>query len=809
MFKYFFKITLRNLFKSKGYSILNIFGLAIGIACAGLIFLWVENELNFDNNNVNKDRIYLVKTNDKVDDGVFTHSSTPGPLAPSMQATFPGIESTCRTTEGDNSDLFTIGNKAITASGKYVEPSFFNIFTLPFAEGDAKSAFTQLHSIVITQKTARKFFGEDKEVIGKTVRINHKQDYVVSAVLKDLPENSTLQFEWVAPFKVWYDENPREARWFNFGLTTYVELKPGANADLINRQLLNPFYDFTTQEMEKDKSSVHVFLFGMNDWHLRDDFNDGKPTGSGKIQYVRLFSLIAWIILFIACINFMNLATAGSESRSKEIGVKKVLGSGKKRLILQFMGEALAMAFVAAVVAVIIMTLVLPAFNSLVQKQLSLGLNNPYHLFAIVVLALMCGLVAGSYPSLYLSSFNPVFVLKGIKVKTGSAAIIRKGLVIVQFAVSIILIISTIIIYRQIRHVKSRDLGYNKDNLVQIDATGDVVKNFSAIKQDLLNTGFIKNAALADHTTIDGGNNTTGIYWQGKDPKSNIVISQRLVSREFMSTAGMQLIGGRDFQPEDEIKFDENNKPSNQGGVMNVIVTESMEKLLGKGSAIGKILSRQNDDQTYQMQVVGVIKDYVYGNMYGQSAPVVFYDIPRAASLLYVRIAPHKDPKYALNEIASVLKKDNPAYPFRYRFVYDQFNQKFSNEMLISRLSRVFAALAILISCLGLFGLAAYTAERRTKEIGVRKVLGASVSNLAGLLSKDFLKLVLLSCLVAFPLAWLVMNNWLQNFKYRTTINWWIFLIAGIIALLIALITVSFQAIKAAIANPVKSLRTE
>ena len=809
MLRIFLKTTFRNLWRNRGYSYLNIFGLAIGIACAGLIFLWVEDEANFDSNNVKKDRIYLVKTNDKVDDGVFTHSSTPGPLAPTVQSTIPGIERTCRTTEDGTSFLFTIGNKAVNASGKYVEPSFFSMFTLPFVQGNEASAFSQLHSIVITEKTAKKFFGDEKDVIGKTVRIDKKQDYVVSGVLKDLPKNSTLQFEWLAPFKVWYDENPWATKWGNFGLTTYVELKPRVDAASINRQFLNPFYDFTTQKIESDKSSVHVFLFGMNDWHLRDDFDNGKSTGSGQILYVRLFSIIAWIILFIACINFMNLATAGSEKRSKEIGVRKVLGSGKKRLIVQFIGEAIFMALLAAVVAVILMFLLLPAFNSLVQKDLSLGLTNPYHFIALMLLAVICGFVAGSYPSLYLSSFNPVFVLKGIKLKTGSAALIRKGLVVTQFAVSTILIISTIIIYQQIQHVKTRDLGYNKDNLMQIDAQGDIVKDFPAIKQDLINTGFVKDAALADHTTIDGGNNTTSIYWQGKDPNSILVISQRLVSGEFMSTTGMHIKEGRDFQPTDAVEFGNNHMPKDSNQNFNVIVTQSMEKLLGKGSAIGKTMERPFNNGTFHLRVTGVVKDYVYGDMYGQSAPVIFFDLPDAASLLYVKITPQSNPENALAKIAAVMIKDNPAYPFEYKFVDDQFNQMFLSEMLISKLSRVFAALAILISCMGLFGLAAYTAERRTKEIGVRKVLGASVSGIAALLSKDFLKLVMVSCIVAFPIAWLMMNDWLQNYQYRVTISWWIFLVAAVIAILIALLTVSFQAIKAAIANPVKSLRTE
>jgi putative ABC transport system permease protein len=810
MLKNFFKTTIRSLLKNRGYSFLNIFGLAIGIACAGFIFLWVEDEVNFDSNNLKKDRLFIIKTNNKVDDGVYTHSSTPGPLAASLQATIPGVANTCRTTEDVTSMLFGIGNKSVYASGNYADPSLFSLFTLPFIKGNAGSAFSQLYSIVITEKAAKKFFGDEKNIIGRIVRMDNKQDYIVSGVLKDLPENSSLQFEWLAPFEVWYNENKEWVhQWNNFGITTYVELKPAADAAAINKRLLNPLYDFTTQKNESSVSSVHEFLFSMNDWHLRNDFDNGKETGSGRIQYVHLFTIIAWIILLIACINFMNLATAGSEKRSREIGVRKVLGAGRKMLVFQFIGEVIFMALVATVVAVFIMILILPSFNLLVQKNLSLGLANPIHFTALLLLALTCGVVAGSYPSLYLSSFNPVFVLKGIKLKTGSAAFIRKGLIVTQFAVSIVLIISTVIIYQQIQHIKSRDLGYNKNNLLQIDAQEDVIKSFASIKQDLLNTGGVENAALADHETISDGNNTTSINWPGKTPNTNIVISQRLISGEFMSTTGMHIIEGRDFTPTDVVILNDKHRPKDSLQPFNVIITQSMEKLLGKGSAIGKTMERPGNMGTFKLVVIGVVKDYVYGDMYGESAPVIFYDIPQEAKLMYVRTKANSDAESALAKIGAVMKKNNPAYPFEYKFVDDQFNAQFLSETLISKLSRVFASLAVIISCLGLFGLAAYTAERRKKEIGVRKVLGASVPGIAALLSKDFIKLVCISCIVAFPIAWWMMHSWLQAYQYRIHISSWIFLIAGILAILIALLTVSFQAIRAATANPVKSLRTE
>ncbi len=795
MFKNYFKTTFRNLWKNKTYSFLNIFGLAIGIACAGLIFLWVEDEVNFDKFNVKKDRLYFVKVNQKYDSYVFTHGSTPGVLAPAMQAEIPGVANTCRMTEGNPSLLFSIGDKSVYATGKFVEPSLFSMFTLPFVQGDAKNAFSQLYSLVITEKTAKKFFGNIRNVVGKTVRFENKQDYVITGVLKDIPANSSLQFEWLAPFQIWYQVSPWAHEWGNGSLDTYVELKPGTDPESVNKQLHNYI------QKRAPASISHPFLFGMNDWHLYDKFENGKQTGGGQIEYVRMFSLIAWIILFIACINFMNLATARSEKRAREVGVRKVLGAGKKTLIIQFIGEALFMAMLAAIAAVLIISVALPAFNTIVQKSLFIGFGNPLHLIALLLITIICGLVAGSYPSLYLSSFNPVFVLKGLKLKSGSAAFIRKGLVVLQFTVSIVLIIGTIIIFQQIQHVKSRNLGFNKDNLLEVSVHGDMANHFSAIKQDLINTGVAENAALSDHTTIDGGNNTDGLSWSGKTPGSKVLVSGRRVTPEFFSVSGMKILDGRDLHESDSVNVDAKQ--------INTVITQSLSKLMGKESPIGKILFNEGDPST-KLTVVGVVNDYVYGNMYGQPDPVIFTWLQsQNASVMYVRIKPQGNTEQALAKIEAVMKKDNPAYPFEYKFVDDQFNQMFLSEMLVSKLSRVFAALAIIISCLGLFGLAAYTAERRTKEIGIRKVLGATAAGLAGLLSKDFLQLVFVSCLVAFPLAWWAMNKWLQSYTYRITISWWVFVIAGFAAIFIALMTVSFQTVKAAIANPVKSLRTE
>jgi putative ABC transport system permease protein len=797
MIKSFFKTALRSLLKNKTYSFLNIFGLAIGIACAGLIFLWVENEVNFDNFNVKKDRLYFVRVNSILNDRVFTHGSSPGVLGPALQKEIPGITNTCRTTENRTRLLFTIGDKSMYASGIYTESSLFDMFTFPFVQGSPKTAFSQLHSLVITEKTAKKFFGSDSRVLGKTVRVDNKQDYVITGVLKDIPENSSIDFEWVAPFKIWYDQSPWAWQWGNNCLSTYVELKSDASEASVNKLM----YNFV--QKREPTSTGHVFLFGMKNWNLYGDFENGKPTGGGRITYVHMFSVIAWIILLIACINFMNLSTARSEKRAREVGVRKVLGAGKGKLVVQFFGEAIFMAFISALLAVIIITLTLPAFNILVQKNLALDLGSPAHLPGILGITLICGFVAGSYPSLYLSSFNPVFVLKGIKMKAGGASLVRKGLVVLQFTISIVLIICTVIIFQQIQHVKERNLGFDKDNLIEVSMQGDMNKHFDAIRQDLIASGFVDNAALADHATIYGGNNTDGLTWQTKTPGNKILISWRSVTPEFFSTQGMKIREGRDFYITDSLNYDLTNIKA------NVIITESFARLLGGGSPLGKTISDENDTLLHAV-VVGVVQDYVYGDMYGKPDPVIFFSTaPRFENTLYIHTRPHRNTEQALAKIEAIAKKYNPVYPFEYRFVNDQFNDMFQSEMLMSKLSRVFATLAIIISCLGLFGLAAYTAERRIKEIGIRKVLGASVAGVAGLLSADFLKLVLVSVLLAFPMAWWTMDKWLQNYAMRVDIHWWVFAAAGIVAILIALVTISFQAIRAAVANPITSLRSE
>ncbi len=785
MFKNYLKTTFRSLWKNKGYSFLNIFGLAIGIACAALIFLWVEDEMSYNDYFNNKENLYKIKDQQTYDGNTFTFDATPGPLAKNIKAEIPGIKNTARATWG-NQSLFSIGDKTIFESGVYVDSSFLSMFPLRFINGNPAAPFSELYSMVISQKMAEKFFGST-DVIGKSLKVDNKQDYVISGVFKDLPENVSFKFDWLAPFKIYEEQNQWLQQWGNNGVITYVQTESNANIASINKKLYN-YLDTKTSGL-----SAKFSIYPMTRWRMYDSFKNGKEI-PGRIKYVNLFSLIAWIILLIACINFMNLSTARSEQRAREVGVRKVLGAGKGKLIGQFMGEALVMALLSAVLAVAIVSGVLPAFNSLVEKQLTLNIFNPVHIFSLLSIALICGVIAGSYPAFYLSSFNPVKVLQGLKIKTGnSAAFIRKGLVILQFSISIILIISTIIIYRQINHVKSRDLGYNKENLMYLEAQGVIKPHFNAIKNDLISTGVVKDATLSNSLVLSLGSNTGDFAWPGKDPQKQVLITVEGVSPDYISTMGMQLKAGRDFYPDS--KMDSGN----------VIINETMAHLINSKNVIGSTISRSGQNLT----VTGVIKDFVYSDMYKPSAPLILFSDTSNINFLTVRLNQTKNLPAAISKIQEVMKADNPGFPFEYKFVDQQFAQLFKTETLIGKLSGVFSILAIFISCLGLFGLAAYTAERRTKEIGIRKVLGASASNLAGLLSVDFLKLVAISCLIAFPLAWWMMNNWLKDYDYRINIHWTIFLFAGLLALVIAMITVSFQAIKAAIANPVNSLRSE
>src|SRR5215831_7092416 len=489
MVKNFLKSAFRNLWKNKSYSFLNIAGLAIGITCSGLIFLWAEDELSFNHNNTRRDQLYQVLENQAYDGKTYTFPSTPGMLGPALKEELPGVSNAFRAT-WQQYTLFSLGDKTIFENGFYADSSIFDMMTLPFVQGRKEKVFEQLHSVVISEKMAKKFFGDATSAMGKSLKVDNQNEYVVSGVLKDLPTSSTFQFDWLAPFKVYLDQNSWLLQWGNNGIQTFVELDKNAEPSALNKKL-NGFIK------AKDTSAIaKPFLLSMNDWRLRSEFKEGKNVG-GRIKYVQIFSSVAWIILIIACINFMNLATARSEKRAREVGVRKVLGAGKKILIAQFIGEAILMSFLSVILGIGIMYLLMPLFNTLTEKQLTVGISNPVHIVSLLILAIICGLVAGSYPALYLSSFNPIKVFKGLRLKDGGPALVRKGLVIVQFTSSIVLIIGTIIVYQQIQHIRNRDLGYDRDSVIQTGLQGDMQKNFVPIKQELIGSGYVKNVAMS------------------------------------------------------------------------------------------------------------------------------------------------------------------------------------------------------------------------------------------------------------------------------------------------------------------------
>lgn len=792
MFKNYLKIAWRNLWRNKGYSVLNIFGLAIGITCTSLILLWVQDEVNYDSVFPKQDLVYIVPTNQTFEGEVYTFYSTPGPLAKDLKDEIPEITKSSTTWGGEI--LLTDSESGINRYGRYVHPDFLDIFSLNFLEGEMKSALSRPDGIVLTQETAITLFGSDKNVLNRVIKVNNEYSFTVTGVVENLPNNVTFGFNWLLPFERFQlgeaDMSWTEEYGNNFA-DTFVELAPNSNFNEVDTKVRGMIASKMTSDNETPNEA---FLHSIKDWHLRSDFEGGKKVG-GQIKLVKSLAFIALIILLIACINFMNLSTARSGKRANEVGVRKVLGSSKKRLVGQFMVEALILASISALLSIVLLLVLLPSFNTLVEKQIELRLFEPIHMVSLLGITLVCGLLAGWYPALYLSSFRPAQVLKGIGRSQGNANVIRKGLVVTQFIVSIVFIISSIIIYQQVQHVRARDVGYEKERLVNVSINGNMVDKFNPIKEDMIASGTVEDVALTNTHMLSSGNNGAGLSWQGGVDTDDVLVRFRYVSPNFISTVGLELIEGHGFNNDRAVDS------------TNIIITQSFADLMGDNSALGKTVMRNNTNYN----VIGVVKDYLYGDMYGntKTGPVMFYNYYDYANTMYIKIKPESSRPEALASIEKILKEYNPAFPFEYRFENDLFNSRFRNEELVGKLAKIFSILAIIVSCLGLFGLAAYTADQRKKEIGVRKVLGSSVSGIVKLLSKDFMGLVVIALFIAAPLAWWFMQNWLESFAYRINIDLWVFVVAGVVAIVIAFFTVSFQAIKAAMANPVKSLRTE
>lgn len=783
-----FKLTFRNLWKTKGYSSLNIIGLALGIAMASLIFLWVEDEVSYDAYFENKDVLYEVKNEQSYEGIKYVFISTPGPLAPALLDDFSEIAHTARTS-WQQSLLFDRQGKNLFELGHYVDSSFVDMFSLELVDGTFDHSLSRPDQVIISAAMAQRFFNRTA-VAGEVLRVGGQEEYVISAVFEDLPENVSLRFDWLMPFDQYVKQNDWLAHWGNNGIRTFVQLQEGVNPE----QMKDRFYTYIVDKTGVENYTSRLKLYPMERWRLWNVFDENGQEKEGIIKYVRLFVSIAWIILIIACINFMNLSTARSQKRAKEIGVKKVVGAQRGSLIVQFLSESIWIALLAAGLAIGITALLLPYFNSIVHKNLDLGLLETNHLLFLGAIVLICGLFAGSYPALYLSSFNPVQVLKGLKVKATGALFVRRGLVILQFTASICLIISTLLIYQQIQHVQNKDVGYQREGVITTKAFPKLKQNYAALKNELLQKGLVEDMSIARNGIMELGSNTSDFTWEGKDPNSEILITINEVDANFFSTYQIPLTEGRTF------------KEALLADSGNVIINRKLATLMGiEDNPIGQVISRSWG----QFTIIGMVENFMVSNVHAADEPVVFNPVEDLGETITLRIKGDADAREKLTQIEAIFKQFNPEYPFQYQFLDEVFGRMMATETLIGTLTRSFALMAILISCLGLFGLAAFTAERRTKEIGIRKVLGATVQNLTQLLTREFLALVLISCLIAFPLSYWLMEGWLENYTYRIQIKPFVFVLAGLLSLFIALLTVSGQALKAAWSNPIKSIRTD
>jgi ABC-type antimicrobial peptide transport system permease subunit len=784
MIKGFFKIAWRNLFKNKGFSMTNILGLTIGITSTIMIFLWVQDELAHDKFQNNYNNIHQVFAHRNFNNQIFTDRNMVLPLAKSLEDASPQIKNAVVTTHRQ-SHILTYGDTKLKKEGHTVSEHFFDMFSWKFIKGNAATALPDAYSLVLTASAAKALFG-NADPINKVVRIDDDYDAKVTAIVQDPPGNSTFQFDFINMFNYSGDYEKRAlTNWQNSSWTVFVQTVSGANMRTLDKTI----NDIKHQHDPNDKMSTY-FTFPMKKWRLYSDFKDGKNVG-GMIEYVRLFSIVAIIILLIACVNFMNLSTARSEKRAKEVGVRKTLGSGKKQLILQFFSESIILAFVAFVFSVVAVYLLLPSFNTLVDKDLTLNIAQPLFWCGALAIILFTGLVAGSYPALYLSSFNPITVLKGTFNSGAKAVLPRRILVVAQFIISILLVSATIIIYQQIQHVKHRDIGYNPDNLIMVPSSPDSRKNFAVVKQELQKTGLINAVTQTSSPITDIWWRSPAPDWEGKPADGEIIMAGLATDIDFTKTMGVKILHGKDFS----------GTPSDSS---SMLLNEAAVEAMGLTNPVGM---QMKYGQNYT--VIGVTGNVVMGSPYQAVDPMmVFYD-PKNSSSISIRLNNAAHLQKSLQAIEAIFKKFNPAYPFEYQFVDQEFGKKFLTEDLISRIINIFAGLAIFICCIGLAGLASFTIQKRIREIGIRKVLGATVQQLLMLISKEFLKLVLIAFVIAVPLTWWMMNNWLEKYPYRVSISVWLFGAVGIIILMLTLVVVSLNTMRAAVANPVKSLRTE
>jgi putative ABC transport system permease protein len=792
MLRNYLKTAWRSLLRGKSFSMINIAGLVVGMAGATLILLWLFNEISYDNFHVNRDRIYQVYAmTDYPGEKHQTIGVVSQPLGPAMKTRFPEVESVARLGDVDHF-LFTAGDKSFTGvKGEFVDPDFLRIFSFPLVAGDQGQPLGSVSSIVLTEKLARKLFGTT-DVVGKTIKIDSTDNFAVTAVLKDLPSNTDFNFEYLLPWTYlkklgWNNDN-----WISNNSYTFLLLRPHTDETAFNAKIRN----LTRVNTGQNNLWVH-FVYPLPKWHLYSSFDDGIPAG-GRIETVRVFALIATFILLIACINFMNLSTARSEQRAKEVGIRKVAGAGRVLLIGQFIAESFLTVLIAGILSLGMVELVLPVFGRLVGTSLAIPYSSPLFWLGAAAFVLVTSLLAGSYPAFYLSAFKPVGIFRKQFRRTRAMLSPRKVLVVLQFTFAIVLVISTLIVRDQLQYAEDRDAGYSRNNLVYVNFEGDIRMNYPLIRQELLQSAVAVAVSRNLQDMADGSGTTWGYRWPGEPARDTLTgIRFYTTDADLIHTAGIHLIAGRDI---DIYRY-----PTDS---FAILLNETAVKWMGFGDPIGKTIYNPYDNTRWH--VVGEVKDYIDGDPYGKTQPGMIQG-PAAANFntMHIRFNPANSTAASLDKAQAIFKRYNPAYPFDYQFVDQQYARSFDDAQRTKTMAGLFAALAIFISCLGLLGLSAFLAESRVKEIGVRKVLGASVSGIARLLSIDFIRLVLVAFVIAAPVAWYAMNKWLGGYEYRITIGWAVFVLAGALAVVIAMLTVSFQAMRAAMANPVKSLRSE
>jgi putative ABC transport system permease protein len=789
MLRNYLKTALKNLWKNKAFSAINILGLALGIACSLLIMLWVHDEYNVDTFHKNGNQLYSVFERQYRDGQIDAAFGTPGILADEMKKVLPEVQ--YATDYGWNTlNTFEANNKILKENGNNAGQDFFKMFSYPLLRGNVITALQSPLDITISKKMAEDFFGSPDEAIGKTIRYQNKKDLKITAIFDNVPANSSAQFDYIINWQTFLEGNGWAKDWTNNGPPTFIMLRKGTDAAAFEKKITRFLDNYNKEQTKNDYVRLGIKKYGAV--YLNSNFKNGEFS-DGRIQYVRLFSIVAIFILLIACINFMNLTTARSVKRAKEISVRKVVGAVRYALIRQFIGEALLIVTLSVVVALVLTSAALPKFNELTGKHISLPLDNRAFWLSIGGLLLVTGFVSGSYPALYLSSFNPVRVLKGSLKFTSGALRFRKGLVVFQFLLSIVLIVGTIVINRQVNYIQSINLGYDRENLIYIPLEGDLANKYEIFKAQALNTPGIKDVTSMSQNPTQIDNGTGGVSWEGKDPNAAIEFTWIAAGYDFIKTMHTQMARGRDFST------------SFATDSVGYIINEAALKRIGYKDPIGKPLTFWGKNGT----IIGVVKDFHFNSLHTAINPLVVRlgeNLGWGQAL--VRTTPGKT-KLAISALEKICAKLNPKFPFTYQFSDQEYQKLYRNEQVVEQLSNYFAFLAIFISCLGLLGLVLFTAEQRTKEFGIRKVLGASGVSLFNLLSKEFLVMVFIALVIATPLAWLAMNKWLQNFEYRVGISWWVFVFAGLVAISIALVTVSFQAIRTALANPVKSLRTE